>query len=135
MRGAAQPVPLLAIHGDDDEVVAAGNAIALVRQYLAFNGHPAVRTPTHALTTMPEPDLLRREHSGDRLPTTTREWLVNGRLVARHVAVEHLGHAWSGGDATLPFNAADGPDATAMVAAFMQQAIAMDSLRTQIENA
>src|ERR1700681_530274 len=36
------PVPLLAIHGDDDTVVAPANSIALVRQYLRLNGHLAV---------------------------------------------------------------------------------------------
>ncbi len=40
----------------------------------------------------------------------------DGRLVVRYVSIAALGHAWSGGDDALPFNDAQGPDATAMVA-------------------
>ena len=40
-------------------------------------------------------------------------WLVHG-----------MGHAWSGGDDTLPFNDANGPDATALVEAFICDALA-----------
>jgi poly(hydroxyalkanoate) depolymerase family esterase len=39
--GRALPVPLLAIHGEADTVISPANSIALVRQYLRFNGHPA----------------------------------------------------------------------------------------------
>ncbi len=55
---------------------------------------------------------------------TTREWHANDRLVVRYVAVAGLGHAWSGGDDALPFNDGHGPDATAMIAEFMRDALA-----------
>ena len=46
VRAQAQPrdlrVPILAIHGDGDPIVAPRNSAALVRQYLRLNGHPAV---------------------------------------------------------------------------------------------
>jgi poly(3-hydroxybutyrate) depolymerase len=38
---------------------------------------------------------------------------------ARLVEIDDVGHAWSGGDASLPFNDAAGPDATAMAGAFL----------------
>ena len=52
-----------------------------------------------------------------------REWRSDGRLVARLVEVTGLGHAWSGGDATLAYNDAAAPDATALVGAFFADAL------------
>jgi poly(hydroxyalkanoate) depolymerase family esterase len=122
---AADPcaVPLLAIHGEADGVVAQANAVALVRQYLRFNGHPAVPTPMHPATSLPHPDGERHEVHGGRM-TTMREWSQGGRLVVRYVSIAGLGHAWSGGDDSLPFNDARGPDATALAATFVRDALA-----------
>ena len=122
---AAQPpaVPLLAIHGEADSVVAQSNAVALVRQYLCLNGHPAVPTPMHAATSLPQPDAEHHEMQGGRM-TTTREWSRDRRLLVRYVSIAGLGHAWSGGDDALPFNDAHGPDATALVATFVRDALA-----------
>jgi poly(hydroxyalkanoate) depolymerase family esterase len=119
----ASPVPLLAIHGEADNVVAIANATALVRQYLRFNGHPAVPTPSHAATMLPAADDEQRVLIGGRM-TTTREWRHDGRLVVRYVSISALGHAWSGGDDSLPFNDAQGPAATALVADFVRDALA-----------
>ncbi len=68
---AAHPsaVPLLAIHGEADSVVAQANAVALVRQYLCLNGHPAVPTPMHAATSLPQPDAEHHEMHGGRMTT------------------------------------------------------------------
>jgi poly(hydroxyalkanoate) depolymerase family esterase len=115
-------VPLLAIHGESDHVVATSNATALVRQYLRLDGHPAVPTPMLPATALPVPDAEQHEVQGGRM-TTTREWRHDGRLVVRYVAVAALGHAWSGGDDALAFNDAQGPDATALVAAFVRDAL------------
>jgi poly(hydroxyalkanoate) depolymerase family esterase len=116
-------VPLLAIQGESDHVVATANATALVRQYLRFDGHPAVPTSMRPVTTLPAPDAEHREMHGSRM-TTTREWRRDGRLVVRYVSIAGLGHAWSGGDNSLPYNDAQGPDATALVAAFIREALA-----------
>ena len=116
-------VPLLAIQGESDHVVATANATALVRQYLRFDGHPAVPTPMRPVTAVPDPDAEHHEVQGGRM-TTTREWRHDGRLVVRYVSVAGLGHAWSGGDDALPCNDAQGPDATALVAAFIRDALA-----------
>ncbi len=119
----AAPVSLLAIQGEADAVVASANATALVRQYLRFDGHPAVPTPMAPETTLPAADTTEQLVENGRM-TTTREWRVDGRLVVRYVAVAGLGHAWSGGDDALPFNDAQGPDATALVADFVRAALA-----------
>ena len=116
-------VPLLAIHGEADNVVATANATALVRQYLRFAGHPAVPTPMEPATSLPAADAEHRALDGGR-SVTTREWRHEGRLVARYVAIAGLGHAWSGGDDALPFNDAAGPAATQLVADFVRDALA-----------
>ena len=54
---------------------------------------------------------------------TTSEWRVAGRLVARHVLVDGLGHAWSGGDDKYPYNDPHAPDATALLGAFVRHAM------------
>ncbi|HYQ98842.1 MAG TPA: PHB depolymerase family esterase [Casimicrobiaceae bacterium] len=123
-RGAdPSAVPLLAIHGEADGTVATSNATALVRQYLRFNGHPAVPTPMLPASSLPPPDSEHHELHGGRM-TTTREWSRDGRIVVRYVSIAGLGHAWSGGDDALPYNDAQGPDATALVADFIRDALA-----------
>jgi poly(3-hydroxybutyrate) depolymerase len=47
---------------------------------------------------------------------------VGNRLVARHILVEGLGHAWSGGDDTFPYNDPRAPDATALLDTFVREA-------------
>jgi poly(hydroxyalkanoate) depolymerase family esterase len=113
----AVPVPRLAIHGDGDAIVAPRNAVALVRQYLRLNNHPAGAAGATS-ADWPAPDHEQRTTLAGGRVETVREWRIDGRLVARHVEVTGLGHAWSGGDAALTYNDAAPPDATALVGAF-----------------
>jgi poly(hydroxyalkanoate) depolymerase family esterase len=116
-------VPLLAVHGADDRIVAPRNAVALVRQYLALNGHPAVGGAGGDEAALPPADATRTVlHEGGRTETV-HEWRRDGRLAARYVEVTGLGHAWSGGDATLGYNDAAPPDATALVGDFFGDAL------------
>jgi poly(hydroxyalkanoate) depolymerase family esterase len=121
--GRALPVPLLAIHGDNDTVVSPANSIALVRQYLHLNGHSAVSSDTLATGELPGADSTVTACTVDGRDVTTREWRIDGRLVVRHVAVAGLGHAWSGGDDALPFNDARAPDASALVSEFLRDVL------------
>jgi poly(hydroxyalkanoate) depolymerase family esterase len=118
----AFPVPLLAVYGSADTIVAPANGIALVRQYLRLNQHPA-GTADASLTEWPDADREETNAPSGGRATTVREWRINGRLVVRHVDVAGLGHAWSGGDATLPYNDAAPPDATALVGTFFTDAL------------
>ena len=99
------------------------NATALVRQYLRLNGHPAAGAAdaTGAACRRPTPSIASRCPAA--APQIVREWRRDGRLVARHVEVAGLGHAWSGGDATLAYNDAGPPDATALVGDFFADAL------------
>ena len=57
---------------------------------------------------------------GPTRTVTTREWMVAGRVVARYLLIEELGHAWSGGDDKYPYNDPRPPDASAMLGAFVR---------------
>jgi len=114
------PIPLLAIQGESDPVVSPRHAPALIRQYLHLNGHAAAGAPESAL---PAADAEARTTLASGRVEVVREWRSNGRLVARLVEVTGLGHAWSGGDASLPYNDAAAPDATALVGAFFTDAL------------
>ena len=110
--GGSVRVRLLALQGADDDVVAALNASALARQYLALNG---VDVPPGASSTLPAPDVATRDATTSRRVVQTREWQTDGHGVVRLVDIAELGHAWSGGDASLPFNDPAPPDATTML--------------------
>ena len=120
--GATLPVPLLAIHGASDTVIAPANTIALVRQYLRFNGHPAVSAERGSSADLPRADTERIANTVDDRGVTTFEWWIDDRLIVRYVAIAGLGHAWSGGDETLPFNDARAPDASTLLREFVHDA-------------
>ncbi|MEO8487930.1 MAG: PHB depolymerase family esterase [Betaproteobacteria bacterium] len=118
-KPAARRVPLLAIHGRHDDVVAPLHAAALARQFLARNG---LDVPSGSDAALPDPDHVRRESPNRGHGFHVRDWETDGRVVVRLVEVDDLAHAWSGGDSRLAFNDAAGPDATAMIDAFLESA-------------
>ncbi len=115
-------VPLLAVQGEADPIVAPRNTIALVRQYLRLNGHPAVAAEDDR-AALPAPDAERTERLPDGRQVIVREWRRDGRLAARYVSVAGLAHAWSGGDPALAYHDAAPPDATALVGDFFGDAL------------
>ncbi|MEO8536800.1 MAG: PHB depolymerase family esterase [Betaproteobacteria bacterium] len=114
----ALSVPLLVVTGDNDNVVGPGNHIALARQYLRFNGHPAGIDGYTRGDALPAPDATAREGVGGRHRLHASDWLADGRPLVRHVAVEALGHAWSGGRADFNFSDPLGPDALDLLSSF-----------------
>lgn len=108
-RGSGH-LPVLVLQGTADATVAPVNADRLVTQALALNGGPALGHP-------PPPDRARRYAAGTR-EVEEADWLVDGRLAARRLLVDGLGHAWSGGDDRQPFFDAAAPDATATILEF-----------------
>ena len=119
-------VPLLVIHGGNDDIVAPRNAHALVRQYLRLNDHAAVAV-ADATSTLPVADVERILPVADGRIARVMDWLHEGRVVVRYVEVDGMGHAWSGGDATLPFNDAQPPDATSLLGDFIADALSSRS--------
>ncbi len=115
------PVPLCVIQGAADNVVAPVNAAQLVRQYLALNAHPAAGAGV--ADALPVPDRASTAIAADGRTVTTSEWRIGDRIVARHVLVDALGHAWSGGDETFGYNDAVGPDATELLGTFIRDVV------------
>jgi poly(hydroxyalkanoate) depolymerase family esterase len=119
-RPQTLPVPLVAFQGSSDTVVAPVNSVQLVRQYLALNGHPAAAQG--APGALPPHDRAESANTPEGRTVTTTEWLAGNRLVARHILVDGLGHAWSGGDDKYPYNDPHAPDATGLLGEFVREA-------------
>lgn len=110
-RAASAPLagrvpPLLVLHGEDDRVVAPGNADALVAQWLAAGRVEA------ALQTF------------ERGATGGRGWQLErftdhaGRVALERWRIDGAGHAWSGGDPGGSYADAAGPAASEILAEF-----------------
>ena len=123
-RDGGAPVALLVVQGDRDDVVAPANGIGLVAQYLRFNAHPAGDVAYHPAASLPPSDASAHEALADRHGVRVDDWTLAGRVVVRHVTVEGLGHAWSGGEAQYAFADPLGPDALDLFARFAGDAAA-----------
>jgi poly(3-hydroxybutyrate) depolymerase len=108
-RDPPLPVALLVVHGERDEVVAPINAAALVHQYLRFNGHAAGAAPYARSAALPPSDEFFEQRDAPTYATRTHDWKRDARPIVRHVLVEELGHAWSGGDGRFGLAAPRGP--------------------------
>ena len=104
-------VPTLVIHGDRDQTVDPVNAGQIIEQarLAAANATPA----------QPLVESTRRIANARR-PYEQRDYVRDGKVVLRLIAVEGLDHAWSGGDDRHPFNDPQGPDASRLVWDFVK---------------
>lgn len=97
--------PLLVVHGDADGVVSLRNATAAAALWAG------------ALGATPGP--VRTLQRGQRYAMRVTDFKARGRTVVTLREVHGLAHAWSGGAASLPYSDPDGPDASALVWAFV----------------
>lgn len=97
--------PMLVLHGDADTVVAASNAASAAQVWAAATGA--------------RPGAERTLQRGQRHPMRVTDFKRAGRTCVTLCQVAGLGHAWSGGLASLPFSDAAGPDASKLVWAFV----------------
>ena len=121
LRGASEPAgagagagagalplpPLLVIQGLADPIVNARNGRAAAQRWAEAAGAEAGAS--------------RTVQRGERRAATLTDFKCRGRLVATLCEVAGLGHAWSGGLASLPYGDPKGPDASRMVWAFALQ--------------
>ena len=108
VRGALTPVrlpPLLVLHGVADAVVSERNASASATLW------------AQALGARPGPP--RNVQRGNRHLTRVTEFTVRGRSVVVLREVSGLAHAWSGGAAGHAYSDPAGPDASALIWAFV----------------
>ena len=102
--------PLLVLHGDAEGVVSARNAAATALLWADALGARA--------------GALRTLQRGQRHAMRVTEFKTRGRTVVALREVAGLAHAWSGGVAQLPFSDPAGPDASALVWAFVARQFA-----------
>ncbi|MFP6561005.1 PHB depolymerase family esterase [Paraburkholderia sp. B3] len=111
LDGGAHPgMPAIVVQGDQDSVVAPINAEQLAVQFLRLNG----LADEHGV----RPDVAAEEAARD--DHVVQDYTRRGESVVRLCRVSNLDHAWSGGDDTVPFHSATGPDASAMIWHFFE---------------
>jgi poly(hydroxyalkanoate) depolymerase family esterase len=102
-------VPALILSGDRDTTVHPSNAEKLVAQFRRFA----------ELSSRPSAplDLVRNRvrHPPGGRRYRQEDYAHRGGILLRSIAIEGLGHAWSGGDAAYPFNDASPPETSALV--------------------
>ncbi len=108
--GTYPGMPALIVHGDGDRVVAPKNADHLAVEFLRLNG----LADNHGMLSGAE-QIETHEHGA-----ATTDYRREGKSVVRLCHVKGLDHAWSGGDETVPFHAAVGPDASALMWSFFE---------------
>ena len=97
--------PLLILHGDADNVVSVRNAAATAELWAEALGARAGPART-----------LQR---GRRHAVRATEYKARGRAQVTLREIVGLGHAWSGGAPGMPYSDPAGPDASALVWAFV----------------
>ena len=106
-------LPTMLIQGQSDKVVRPVNQTQLVRQSVRVNRMPA--------DTVVTAQRLPAGAAGGRTPAhayALHDYQVGKQVLLRVAQVEHLEHAWSGGDASLPFNDKAKPDASKLLLDF-----------------
>ncbi|SAL70337.1 PHB depolymerase family esterase [Caballeronia peredens] len=103
-------MPAIIVHGELDSVVTANNAEQLTKQFLRLNGFI---------------DAAGNRRAGETRQETHPEGVVsdhfkNGRRVVKTSIVRGLGHSWAGGDDTVAFHSAKGPDSSVVMWEFFK---------------
>ncbi len=103
-------MPAIIVHGEADRVVSPKNAEQLGLAFLRLNGFIDPAGDWVAGTLSETREGLAEFH----------DYQISNRSVVRVCRVEALGHAWAGGDETVPFHSETGPDASALIWAFLR---------------
>jgi poly(hydroxyalkanoate) depolymerase family esterase len=116
MGDHARPIPSIVIHGNADRTVAPTNAIHVLRQSMAANHLAAPDTCDHDAE---HPTSSWRGQADRGHPYTRSRW-IDRRGVVMHelLAVDGLGHAWSGGAAGAAHTDPRGPCAAEAIWTF-----------------
>lgn len=107
------PPALIVLHGDGDETVTERNATSMAKLWEKLYESAPQANPLLCATS--EKALAENERSYSQ-----RDQLRDNQVVISGLRIHGLAHAWSGGDAALPFNDAKGPDASALIWRFFE---------------
>jgi poly(hydroxyalkanoate) depolymerase family esterase len=109
-------MPAILIHGARDSVVRRINMTQLTEQFAILNAGHITREEA---VVRPYPARSTGRHPRHAYESAT--WYAGRKPQLVACEIEHLGHAWSGGDGNLDFSAPEGPDATLMMWTFFAQ--------------
>jgi poly(hydroxyalkanoate) depolymerase family esterase len=120
MGDHARAVPSIVVHGTADARVAAVNARQVLQQSMIANGLAA---PERSDLDVDRPTSTSRSRVDGGHAFTHSQW-TDARGVVMHelIAVDGLGHAWSGGAPGGSYTDPRGPDATEAIWRFFTQA-------------
>jgi len=102
-------MPAIVVHGMADDAVHPVNGRLLARQFLTYNGLEDRLESANDSPVLPD---------GNVRDARFGRW---NRDIVRLVEVGGLGHAWSGGDAAVPYHSDVGPDASWLMWQFFRQ--------------
>lgn len=103
-------MPAILIHGERDPVVRHINAAQLMRQFEIFNAA--------AITRVEPVSRSYPARHGGRSPQHAWQsvtYYAGRKPQLMRCDIAALGHAWSGGDHSVPFSTREGPDATLLM--------------------
>jgi poly(hydroxyalkanoate) depolymerase family esterase len=121
MGAHARPVPALVIHGTADQVVCPVNGEQAARQWLEANRLAAGQGASDG--TAPPAATVHEPRTAGARAAVRRRWTdESGRALVEHLAVEGLGHAWSGGAPGGSYTDPRGPSATEAIWEFFARA-------------
>ncbi|CAB3786060.1 extracellular catalytic domain type 1 short-chain-length polyhydroxyalkanoate depolymerase [Pararobbsia alpina] len=108
---AAHPgMPAIIVHGQSDDVVSPDNAGQLALQFVRLNRF----VDASGL-------LLHGTERESALPgLVRRDWMLDDVPLVRLCRIEHLRHAWSGGDGAIPFHVSNGPESSRLIFDFFR---------------
>jgi poly(hydroxyalkanoate) depolymerase family esterase len=120
MGDRARALPSIVVHGTADVRVAAVNARQVLQQSMAAN---RLAAPERSDLDLDRPTSTSRGRVDGGHAFTRSQW-TDGRGVVMHelIAVDGLGHAWSGGARGGSYTDPRGPDATEAIWRFFAQA-------------
>jgi poly(hydroxyalkanoate) depolymerase family esterase len=111
----ASGMPAVLIHGDRDPVVHPVNLEQLVAQFKVLN--PSIAATQPVVTS----DIFADEAGTLAKPLARQDYMDGEKSILRVYTIPELDHAWSGGEAAVPYHSGDGPDASDLMWEFLEQ--------------
>ncbi|OJH39799.1 extracellular catalytic domain type 1 short-chain-length polyhydroxyalkanoate depolymerase [Cystobacter ferrugineus] len=112
-------VPVLVLHGSEDDVVNPINGEQAVRQFLQTNDYGDDGADNDSVPYRPTQVRYGDVPGGRRY--TVKDYVYGGRLLVQKYELQGMGHAWPGGDPSYLFSDPSGPDATTFMWDFFKQ--------------
>lgn len=115
-----RPIPLMVIHGDEDEVVSTENAENLIRQFAQLNDMADDGDGANQSIDSDADTILEDQISDGRSFRVRAYHDARGFEIMREVIIAGMGHAWSGGPAETEYSDPKGPDAASLFWSFFE---------------